>query len=832
MNTRIRRVAWYRFRATFGRQWAGYLSLVLLIGLLGGIAMGSVAGGRRTQSSFSAFLASTNPSDLSTIYNGAELGYDPALVNTIAHLPHVRRMESVATLNALQVGPDGAPIEGGASNFVGSVDGLLFDQDRPTVTEGRPANPRRPDEVATTAEIARELGLHLGSVLHLGFYTNDQTNSPDIGTAKVQPHLRADVTLVGIGVLNSAVVHDDSERSGGGMLLTPALTRTLTQCCANGTFSGLQLDHGSRDVAAVETEIQRVLPRDTGFYIRPTSVTEAKAERAIKPESVALSVFGGIAALATLLIAGQVIGRQLRLGAEDLSVLRAFGASPAMTVSDGLMGVVGAVLIGSLLAAAVAVGLSPLTPIGPVRPFDPSAGIAFDWTVLGLGLLLLIFALSAVALTLAYRRTPHLVALRQQRTIERGSSLARAAATSGLPVTAVAGIRFALKPGARANAVPVRSAILGAGLAIVVVTATLTFGSSLHTLVSRPALYGWNWDYALEPPGGGVQMGGRQAAQLLDHDPFVSAWTGVSFDTLQIDGQTIPILGGTPKAIIAPPLLSGHGLDAADQIVLAPTTLAQLRKHLGDTVDARYGTVATAHRLRIVGTATMPAVGPAGNQHVSMGTGALVDLEALIPGTGSSGGNPANQGGSGPNTIFIRLLPGANHAASLQSLHKMADALNSPATGPVSVLSVQRPAEIVNYRSVGTTPTLLGAALAVGAVSALALTLIASVRRRRRDLALLKTLGLTRRQLAAVVAWQSSVAVAIGTVVGLPLGIALGRALWDLFANNIHVVPAPTVPVMSIALVAAGALVLANVVAAIPGRIAARTPAALLLRAE
>ena len=158
--------------------------------------------------------------------------------------------------------------------------------------------------------------------------------------------------------------------------------------------------------------------------------------------------------------------------------------------------------------------------------------------------------------------------------------------------------------------------------------------------------------------------------------------------------------------------------------------------------------------------------------------------------------------------------------------------LNSPATGPVSVLSVQRPGEIVNYRSMGATPALLGAALAAGAVAALALTLIASVRRRRRDLALLKTLGFTRRQLAAAVAWQSSVAVAIGTVIGVPLGITLGRFLWDLFANNINVVPAPSVPVPSIVLVAAGALVLANLVAAIPARIAANTPTALLLRAE
>jgi ABC-type lipoprotein release transport system permease subunit len=132
----------------------------------------------------------------------------------------------------------------------------------------------------------------------------------------------------------------------------------------------------------------------------------------------------------------------------------------------------------------------------------------------------------------------------------------------------------------------------------------------------------------------------------------------------------------------------------------------------------------------------------------------------------------------------------------------------------------------------GATPSLLAAGLAAGAIVALGLTLAASVRRRRRDLALLKTLGFTRRQLAATVAWQASVAVIIGVALGVPFGIALGRWLWILFAREIYAVPRPTVPVLSVVLVALGALVLANVVAALPGRSAARTPAALILRAE
>src|ERR1039457_1261782 len=75
VNGRVPGVAWYRFRSAFGRRWGGYLSVVLLIGLVGGIAMAAVAAGRRTQSSYPTFLASTNPSDMTVaVYNSATAG--------------------------------------------------------------------------------------------------------------------------------------------------------------------------------------------------------------------------------------------------------------------------------------------------------------------------------------------------------------------------------------------------------------------------------------------------------------------------------------------------------------------------------------------------------------------------------------------------------------------------------------------------------------------------------------------------------------------------------------------------------------------------------------
>ena len=138
----------------------------------------------------------------------------------------------------------------------------------------------------------------------------------------------------------------------------------------------------------------------------------------------------------------------------------------------------------------------------------------------------------------------------------------------------------------------------------------------------------------------------------------------------------------------------------------------------------------------------------------------------------------------------------------------------------------------MNYKTIGLTPSLLVAGLVLGAVVALTLTLVASVRQRRRDLALLKTVGFVRRQLAATVAWQATVAAVVGILVGIPLGIVVGRWLWDLFALQIDAVPYPTVPMGAVALAALGTVVLANLVAVVPARSAARTPTALMLWSE
>jgi hypothetical protein len=853
--SQVLRVIWYRFETTFARRRSGYMSLVVLVGLIGGVAMASVEAGRRTQSAYATFMASTDPSDLTLSVGttgSAPVTFSPSSVAMIARLPDVKRVAALISPAMAPVQANGAPDlsggPGGNVQAVGSDDGMWTDLDRITVIEGRMANPDRADEAVVTPSA----GVGVGQVVPMGYYTAAQLASKDFGTPRVVPALKVDIRLVGIVVLNRQVVEDDVDRTSGFMIFTPALIRAVAAVSPGGqvtlapgapTLYGLQLDHGSRDVAPVEQEFVDTSRPGSDFVFNATSRVVAQVELALKPESVAFGAFGVIAGLVALLIGVQAISRQLRWDDEDRRVLRALGAGPAVAASDGLIGVLAAVVVGALLAAALAVALSPLAPLGPVRPVYPDRGIAFDWTVLGTGVAVLVVALAAAAVGLAFLRAPHRTARSTGPAAARPSSLARRAQSAGMPVAGVVGVRFALEPGQGRTSVPVRSALVGTVLAVAVVVSALTFAASLSTLVSHPPLYGWNWDYMFDttndvPP---------QSLKALDHDRDVAAWSGADLVPFQIDGQFVPSVVASPHAPVAPPVLSGHGLDANDEIVIGSATLAELHKHVGDTVYLSEGTPKSAPfyiprtPLVVVGTATFPAIGYSSiiASHPSMGTGALVS-SAVEPPAWQRAQTSPDPILSGPQYVFVRLAKGVSAKSGLADLQHIAAAANNAinadpkavGSDSVSVLGVERPAQIVNYRTIGATPLILAAGLAAGAVLALGLTLTASVRRRRRDLALLKALGFTQRQLSAAIAWQATVAAVIGVVVGTPLGIVIGRQLWVLFAHNLNAVPDATTPALSVLLVCIGALVFANVVAALPGRSAARTPTDLVLRAE
>ncbi len=195
--------------------------------------------------------------------------------------------------------------------------------------------------------------------------------------------------------------------------------------------------------------------------------------------------------------------------------------------------------------------------------------------------------------------------------------------------------------------------------------------------------------------------------------PYVSGFAGVYFGSLKIDGQIVPVLGGSPGATVQPPLLSGHGFDASNQVVLGATTMAELHVHLGDTVTVSNG----ARNQHASPSSERPRCRRSARtgEHLEMGSGALLDYK-LIP---AAARNLQQNTVTGPNAFLIRIRPGANPTLVRRSFHRVESTLNAGPDGVGGLVGVLRPAEIANYRSIGTVPALLGGALAVGAVVAL-----------------------------------------------------------------------------------------------------------------
>ncbi len=305
--------AWYRTVKCWRRQRASYLVLVLLVGLVGGVALGSLAAARRTASSFSTFLAASNPSNL-LIEPAGGAGHRStppgaeARRPRCARYPEVTRVESYMVLNASLVRAGRAETRSFNSNvvLVGSVNGLLFNQDRFAVTSGRMADPARADEVMVTQNAAATMGLHLGQIVPVEL-------SSASGSGPVR---RIGLKIVGIGLLNREVVQDEIGKFPTYIVATPALTAIgarRRQQHLPGRAAARRLGRRRGRGAAVEFEraLLHRLPGGVAARDRSPTVDTARGTRARRRSAPS-------PALAALFLGIQVIARRLGAREQDL----------------------------------------------------------------------------------------------------------------------------------------------------------------------------------------------------------------------------------------------------------------------------------------------------------------------------------------------------------------------------------------------------------------------------------------------------------------------------------------------------------------------------------
>jgi hypothetical protein len=825
-------VLWVRARAQLRGRGLASLLLVLLVGLGGALALAAAAGARRSEAALPRFLAANRTVDATLEVRTNDPADDLAEQRRqVAALPEVRQVFRVSgTVGGLVLaGADAA----GSANPVGwhvligmaALDpGGSVAFGRPIVVAGRLPDERQPEEAAVDEELAKRRHLWVGSRYRVGAFSLKQFAQARAGRGAAPQGARVDLRVVGIVRypidLHPPVTDQDNDFvSHGELYLTPAYWQRYGPVANYGIGLAVSLRHGQADLPRLRASLRRL---SDGRGVQMTEwltsdvTTTAGTRRAIGLESAALAGFALLAALAGLLLVGQTLGRQILLEAAESPILRALGMTRGQLVGVAVVRAAPIAAAGAALAVAGAVALSPATPLGVARRAELRPGVAVDVPVLAVGALAItasVLACAVVAAWRASRAAAGQLGATEVAGAEHPSRAAAVLAAAGLPPAAVIGTRLALEPGRERTAVPVRSAIAAAVAAVCALTTAATFSASLLRVGRDPRAYGVTWDVKV---GGFVDPAEAQrAARTLAANPAVAAYAGGVTGALdsRIDGRPVPLLAFTHgKGELLPAVVEGRAPVRPDEIALGGVIMRELGTRIGDTVVASTG--GASQRLRVVGRVIFNNTALA-TEEVAPGKGGIVHVglwRRLSPSVPVA-----------PVSFYIGLDPASDRRQAIQQLQR-----DFPGT---VVFPLKQP-DLTNLERVGYLPGLLAGLVALLALGTVAHALVTSVRRRRRDLAILKTLGFARGQVSQTVAWQATTFALLAGLIGVPLGVAGGRWAWLLVADQLGVVTGPVVPLLPVLTATAGVLVVANLVAAGPAWAAARIRPAAVLRSE
>jgi hypothetical protein len=798
-------------RAQLRQHGKSWLALAVLAALAGGFVIAAASTARRTTVAFPGFAA--------------RHGYD-VIVYSARPLPSLSRLPEVKSVT-----PALGPV-----NVVHRCDTCRKGIDRGSfglfeigpaglrrtvkLLSGRMPDQSNPDEVLASYTLARDNGARIGSVIQVLTPTKDQLK---LGRARVRLSAvpRQNLRVVGLVVTENEFPAGNGDRYD--LFTTSAFAAAVNPRAKILSSYYVRLRHGAADLPAFDAHLRPL----HSLGADDLDLDAAAVQRGIRPQAIGWWALAWLAALAGLAVIGQAAARQFVTDADDRQALSALGLSGRQFVALGLLR---AAIIGGLGAAgavALAALLSPLTPVGAARLATESPGaVVIDPLIAVIG------AAATLASVVALSAWP---AVRNAR-VRRGGAAAslyplavvKALAWTGAPPAAMIGIRNALERGSGRDPVPVGTALLGSVLALAALCGTAVFGASLNTLVSSPALYGA--PYQVQFANVGIGTGAAITGSLLPRlrqDRRITQITQATVAEFEINGHHVRAIA--VKAIRGRALIStvdGRLPHGDRQIALGASTMRSVGTVTGGlvavTVPDPLTGAARTEKFRVTGRTTLPPSFGAGG----LGTGAAVTLAGLARAQCPAGGRAdcaakARQGAS--YALLVRLAPGPAGAAALARYRSKY---------PQFLAAQDEPVELVNFGQSVNFPLLLGGLIALFGAATMVHLLLVSVARRRSEAGLLKVLGFLRRQVAAVVGWQATAVAVVGIVAGVPLGIAIGKVAWRVFATNFGVVPVSVVRPAGLAALVAGVLAAANVLAVLPALLAARARPAELLRAE
>lgn len=785
-------------RSELRRRRGAALVLVLMVGLISGVVLTATAGARRTSSVLDRFLEATGEPEASVGLVRPRVASDTDLV-----------LELAAELEALEGAGEVTPTQGIIAVAETEEDFLLITgpDDRylhvatPHLLQGRMPSSASEEEVALNEAAAQELGLVTGDRLVV------PTIRPETGEAMFNgevDRLIADGPVLDftvVGVYRHTASFDVSRGPQG--IVSPATESTLGDAAAfsaifhfagggEGRGEGIDLDEAAKLLA-------EAAPDGEVFAVR-LSAEVAPVRTAFNSIAAGLTLFAAVALIAGLMALGQVVSRQVALSDQIIHTSRSLGMSRAQISIATALPAAGAALVGVVLGLAMALLLSPRFPISVARRAEVDPGIRPDWPALALGSLFILGAVTAWAASTAWRQARPAAGKAMVKGSARLPRLRRSVSvTAGLGLSTVLGPRG--ERSVRAGA-----AVLGAVVGIAGVLGIAVFTTSQRTATEESARYGWTWDaspdlYAEEP---------LAIVEALVEDPRIAAVGGAFSAPMAVEGQltsggALIVAGGSLQLTY----LDGRAPQSPDEAALGKETMSDLGVGIGDTVAVEGPEGATAS-LMVVGEVVVPT-------------------ESDDPGNGivfTPEGFQDLAGEFFEQRLLLVYPPGTDQT-------EIATALEADYPVEFSSYSYPIPPETLSQFD-RMRPTLLALAIFMGLLGVIGLLhfLLLSTRRRGSDVAVLKAMGFVRRQVRGVVIWQAATVAILGVVIGVPLGMIVGRWAWVAAVDQIGIVDTPTMPWAVGAVVALVAVSGAAALALIPGWWAARRSPADGLRAE
>ncbi|HEY3724984.1 MAG TPA: FtsX-like permease family protein [Acidimicrobiia bacterium] len=782
-------------RHELGARWRSLVVLGLLAGIAGGVAAAAIDGAARTDTAYTRFRAATAAPD--EVVFGTQVGSQDADYSVVARLPEVADSGS---FNLASIGLAGYPR---LSTLAPSDSHLYRTLSRPLLRDGRLPDPRRRDEIFVNREAARRFHFHVGQAVTIvshptldAFYGQ----APMTGGPSVRAH------IVGIGDSSMDLLfgpNDPSfvvsgaflERYGDHGPTPPEGKITAAPNLVVRLRPGADVRRFHEDVARVlhlrDQEGHLVAGRD--IPIRDTAEDNKRVEHATDLERTGLLLFAAAVALAGLMLVGQAIARVVFAMGDVAPALRALGFVRRQLVGAMVLTMLPMAAVGAATSVVVAVALSSRFPVGLAGRLDPERGIQVDAVVLLAGAIVVAILATAIALGSALRATSP-----RRSEVDRHASRLAAAVRASAPPAIGIGAGLALERGRGERSLPVRFAIVGGVVAVVGVIASLGLLHGIDDALHEPTRSGQVWDAQVFPDSPAAL---KKVEAVAKRDPSVGAIGVLQRAPFNVGRAGLPVYtvdeirGHRPFTV-----LSGRAPAGTHEVLIGPATARALHLGIGD----RTAIVAGGHRpvqVTVVGTGLLPQ-----DPHSSFDQGAWVAPEGWAAITGGRLGGIFENADIGVVVAFHRSVP---VGAAVDRLHRLTGAEVDERTLPQDVLLL---------RDVRTLPANLAIFLVLLGIAALAHALVTAVRRRRHDIAVLRTLGFTPRQAALCIASQASTIGVISLVIGIPLGVVAGQLAWRWVADATPLLYVPPTAVLAVVLVIPATVICANLLAAWPAK--------------